>query len=287
MLQSFLAVAGSGSLSKAAKRLELTQSTVSRHIQTLEEQLGAGLFVRHSRGVHLTRRGEALYHQAQGIDERIAALLRGQSSEETDAQGTVRLSVNEPIGLFVLPRWFVGIRRTHPGVQLEVIVDNGVTDLATRAADIAVRMFRPQTDGLVGRRIGVSPLGLYAHRDYVERHGVPDSLKAIDEHTVAGQDADAGWRRTIAAMGLLPEQFALRTDSLALQFQVALAGGAIVGTHRALAERHPELVSVLDDVELQELELWVVATEEQRHDAAVACVFDSLVDYLTSYVEGH
>ncbi len=286
LLQSFLAVAGCGSLSKAAKRLTLTQSTVSRHVQTLEEQLGVPLFVRHSRGVRLTQRGEALHRQAQGIDERIAALLRGQVAEDAEPRGVVRLSVNEPIGLFVLPEWVARLRCERPEIQIEVLVDNGITDLSTRAADIAVRMFRPQSSGLIARRVGALPLGLYAHRNYVGQHGLPSTLEEVTpRHTIAGQDSDATWLRSIAQMGLARELFALRSDSLAFLLQVGLVGGAIVGMHRALARRYPELVRVLEHVELPDLELWMVVTEEQRHDPAVACVFESLNVFLEEYVK--
>jgi len=286
LLQSFLAVAGSGSLSTGAKQLDLSQPTISRHIQTLEKQLGYKVFVRHSRGVELTDQGARLLEQAQGLDAQIAAIVRRQAPARAQLMGAVRISANEPIGLYVLPPWLGQMRALYPQLALELEIDNTLADLSRRQADIAVRMVQPEPARLIAKKVGKVALGLFAHRRYLEKHGEPQGPADIQSHTVLGMDADPLWPAQIARLGLRREDFALRTDSLALQFEALLAGVGIVGTHLKLAQRYPELVRVLRAVPLQPLETWVVVHEELRRERAVSIAFDSLVQFLKDYCAG-
>ncbi len=283
LLQSFLAVAETGSLSTGAKQLDASQPTISRHVQTLEKQLGYKVFLRHSRGVELTDRGAQLYEQARGLDAQIAAIVRRQPLARPEAMGTVRISVNEPLGLYVLPEWLVQVRSQYPQLELELVVDNSLADLSRREADLAVRMLRPEPAHLVGKKVGLVPLGLFAHRSYIERKGEPQRLEDIASHTVLGMDADPLWPSQVASLGLRREDFALRTDSLALQYEALLAGVGIAGTHLALARRHPQLVQVLKQVPLPALEMWVVVHEELRREPAISTVFESLCAFLGAY----
>jgi DNA-binding transcriptional LysR family regulator len=283
LLQSFLAVANSGSLSTAARLLDASQPTLSRHIAALEKQLGYKVLLRHSRGVKLTDRGLRLLEQAQGLDAQIAAIVRRQPTERPGALGTVRISVNEPIALYVLPPWLSRMRDAYPDLELELVVDNALTDLSRRAADLAVRMLRPEAPQLIGKKVGEVRLGLFAHRAYIERHGEPKRLHDIGVHTVLGMDADRLWPAQVAGLGLRREDFKLRTDSLALQFEALLAGVGIAGTHVALAKRHPELVQVLHEVRLPALDMWVVVHEELRRERGISLVFDALAEFLGEY----
>lgn len=284
LLQTFLNVAATGSFSMAAKQLDLSQPTVSRHVQALERQLRHKVFLRHSRGVTLTERGRALFEQARGLDAQITTLLRRQPLSPVEALGTVRVSVNEPIGLYVLPDWLKLMRADHPQIELEISIDNEVTDLSRREADLAVRMLRPVPAHLIGKRVGKVPLGLFAHQSYIDRYGEPTRIDAIGAHTVLGMDADRLWPGQVAALGLRREDFHLRTDSLALHFESLLRGVGIAGTHLALARRYPELRQVLRDLPLPALEMWVVVHEELRREPIVSLAFDSLCEFLGGYV---
>lgn len=284
LLQTFLAVAKTGSFSKAAEQLSASQPTISRHVQQLEEQLGCKIFVRHSRGVKLTERGTQLLEQAQGVDAQVAALLRRQGQPAAQTAGTVRVSVNEPIGLYVLPAWIGLFRDRHPEIQLELVIDNRASDLTHRDADLAVRMFRSEQPNLIAKRIGSVPLGLYAHRDYIARRGVPKGRSDLSHHDVFGQDADPSWHRMISQMGFKRDDFPVRSDSLALHVQGLLGGAGIAGVHVMMAKRYPELVRILEDITLLDLEMWLVVHEELRHEPTIRKVFDSLYEFLLDYV---
>lgn len=242
------------------------------------------VFVRHSRGVELTERGTALFRQAQGIDAQIAALLRRQGGPGTSLSGTVRISVNEPIGIFVLPEWIGQLRQGHPELDLELVIDNRATDLSRRDADIAVRMFRPSQPNLVAKKVGDVALGLFAHRGYLKHHGTPKTASDMRRHTFLGMDGDPQWQQQIAALGLAREQFRVRSDNLALHWHALLRGVGIAGAHLALAHRQSDLIRVLEHIPLPSLAMWLVVHEELRHEPAIAVALASLHEFLSDYV---
>ena len=172
-LRTFLEVARDLSLSGAARRLGLTQPTVGRHIDGLEEALGATLFTRSPRGVVPTAAAKALVPHAEAMAVAAAALARSASSAAATDRGVVRVTASEIMGSEALPPIFAGFRARNPGVAVELAVTNRNQDLARGDADIAVRMVRPTQSGLVARRIGSTRIRLYAHRDYLARFGEP------------------------------------------------------------------------------------------------------------------
>jgi DNA-binding transcriptional LysR family regulator len=282
-LQSFLAVAARGSFSDAARALDISQPTVSRHIRALESSWGRPLFVRHNRGIELTDAGSDLLNRARGIEHSFAALLRHKDTSAEQPTGSVRVSVNEPIGHYVLPEWIGELRQTHPSIQLEMVVDNTSADLSRREADVAVRMYQPRQQQLVARKVADSTLGLYAHERYLEKYGEPRGVEDMARHTFAGLDRDPSWPPLLRDLGLDAQKFALRSDSLALHVQALLAGVSIATTHDCFAKRHPALKPVLADIVFPPLAVWVVMHEELRADPACSRVFRDLVRYLAGY----
>jgi DNA-binding transcriptional LysR family regulator len=146
-LRTFLEVARDLSLSGAARRLGLTQPTVGRHIDALEEALGATLFTRSPRGLTPTAAANALVPHAEAMAAAAAALGRSASSAAAIDRGVVRVTASEIMGCEALPPIFAGFRARNPGVAVELAVTNRNQDLARGDADIAVRMVRPKQSG--------------------------------------------------------------------------------------------------------------------------------------------
>jgi DNA-binding transcriptional LysR family regulator len=284
-LETFVRAAEKGSLSAAAATLGTSQPTASRNLRCLEEQLGARLFVRHSRGLELTERGLELFAAARSLDEGVQAVFRKAAGLREEPAGTVRISVSEPMGVYVLPPCFAKLREDFPKLALELVIDNAVANLSRRDADIAVRMFRPEQLALVARRVGAVRLGLFATRGYLRRTGVPRSVDDMREHTLVGSDRDLGWARAITAVGLSPADFKFRTDSLVAQVAAILHGVGIGGMHARIAARHPTLVRVLPDLALEPVDAWLVMHEDLRNSPAVRTVFDALFTYLQRETE--
>ncbi|MCA9672778.1 MAG: LysR family transcriptional regulator [Myxococcales bacterium] len=292
-LEAFVRIASAGSLSQAARELGVSQPTLSRHAQALEESLGVSLFVRHARGVSLTERGHELLASARTIDDEVQALMRHARGARQTPAGTVRLSVNEPIANFVLAPAIAALRREHPRITLELVVDNSAANLSRREADLAVRMFRPDQLDLVAKRVGEVELGLYVSRDYIAHHGLPTielaALPGLGGHTLIGFDRDPSFPRMLRAIGMQHSQFALRCDSITTQIELCLAGAGIAGLHVPTAARHGDnLVRVLREIPLEPLEIWLVMHQDVRGDIAVRAVMEAIEPALAAHAaQGH
>ncbi|MEI9964655.1 MAG: LysR family transcriptional regulator [Caulobacteraceae bacterium] len=166
--RSFLAVARRGSLSGAARALQLTQPTLGRHVDQMEQALGAPLFTRSPQGLLPTETALALVPIAEAMESAAAAIVRAASARPGEIAGVVRVTASEVVGAEVLPPILAGFCERHPKTDFELHLSNRTEDLLRRDADIAVRMVRPTQAGLVARRLGDTVLGLHAHRRYLE-----------------------------------------------------------------------------------------------------------------------
>ncbi|UYK77144.1 LysR family transcriptional regulator [Xanthomonas sacchari] len=285
LYRSFLAVLEEGSLSAAARALGLTQPTVGRHVAALEQALAVPLFVRSQTGLLPTDAALALRGHAQAMGSLAASLQRAAGRHGDAVRGTVRIAASEVIGAEVLPPVLAALRRAHPHLRLELVLSNRVQDLLHREADVAVRMTRPTQDVLVARRVGEVAVALFAHQDYVDRHGLPQALEELPQHALIGFDTETPFLR--AARSALPpwrrEAFALRADSDLAQLALLRAGCGIGFCQVALARRTPTLLPVLPQQVRVGLESWIVMHQDVRGSAACSAVFSALVEAMTAH----
>lgn len=288
LFRTFLEVVRDGSLSGAARRLALTQPTAGRHVDALEAALGLSLFTRSPRGLAPTAAALELVPHAEAMAAASAALRRAASGAAAADRGTVRLTASEIIGCEVLPAILAAFRREHPGIALELALDNRNQDLLRRDADIAVRMVRPTQTVLVARRIGKITIGLYAHRDYLAKFGTPKSIADLEAHCMIGFDRDDRSFRSVGSIArqITRESFGFRCDSDPAQFAALKAGVGIAGCQVNLAVRLPELVPVLPRVVQFALEMWIVMHEDLKATRRVRLLFDHLADGLAAYIRG-
>ncbi len=286
LYRSFLAVVQEGSLSGAARRLGLTQPTVARHVDALEQAVGADLFLRSQRGLIPTEMALHLKPYADTLASTAAALLRTASGRLGEVRGSVRVSASEVIGVERLPRILTGLRRRHPGLVIELVLSNAVDDLLRREADIAVRMVEPVQEALVARQLPPIAVGLHARRDYLERRGTPASLADLVGHDLIGFDRDTPALRAFLKRFPIFDRraFALRADSDLAQLACIRAGFGIGICQVPVARRDPALVRVLADAVAIDLGLWIVMHEDLKTSAGCRVVFDALVSGLASPV---
>ncbi len=287
LYRTFLGVLAEGSLSGAARLLGITQPTVGRHIAALEEALGLVLFTRSQAGLLPTEAALALQPHAQAMESTAAALERAAGSQggAGAVKGVVRVSCSDVIGVEVLPPVLVRLRDAHPELKVELVLTDRVQDLLRREADIAVRMVQPKQEQLVARRIGRIELGLHAHRDYLQRHGMPRSMEELAGHSLIGYDQPTGYVRQAekSLPGLRRELFSLRSDSNLAQLALIRAGAGIGLCQVPLARRSGELVRVVPKVSLP-LDTWVTMHEDLRGSPRCSVTFDALANGLQDYL---
>jgi len=286
--RAFLAVAETGSLSAAARRIGQTQPTLGRQVDALEQALGLSLFVRSPAGLTLTDAGQDLLPDAQGMAAAAEALLRSASAGRDEAAGVVRITASEIIGGAVLPSVVADLQARHPKLVVELALTNRSEDLLRRDADIAVRMVRPEQNAVVALQIGRVELGLYAHQAYLARRGAPQTLSDLAEHVLIGFDRDDSAARSLGVEQVWSRRtFGFRCDSDLAQLALLRAGGGVGVCQAPLAAGWPELRPVLTDVARFHLDIWLAMHEDQRRNRRVRATFDHLAAELRTYLNRH
>ena len=283
--RAFLAVLSEGSLSAAARRLGVAQPTVRRRVEDLERSHGVALFTRSQPGLAPTALALELRPAAQAMAHAAEAFARAASAEAGAAKGVVRITASEVMGVEVLPPLLAQLRAAHPGLVLELGLNNRTEDLLGREADIAVRMVEPAQDALVTRKVGAVRLGLFAHRRFVDQFGAPAALDQLEHFALIGFETETVGVRALRKQGLMltRESFSFRTDSDLGQLAAIRAGLGIGVCQVALGRCDPDLLPVLPDQFGFDLETWVVTHEDLRHVRRVRLVFDALVAGLSDY----
>jgi DNA-binding transcriptional LysR family regulator len=279
LYRTFEAVLRTGSLSGAARLLGLTQPSVSRHIDALEQAIGHDLFVRSQRGLTPTAAALELRPYAELLASTAAALLRTAAGGAGTIAGTVRISASEVVSAEHLPSMLLRLRQQHPALSFEISSSNSVDDLLQRQADIAVRMVQPVQQSLIAQKVAPIAIGLHARAEYLERRGTPTTLQDLATHDLIGFDTETPAIR--AFVERLPAfnraSFALRIDSDVAQLAAIRAGFGIGICQVPVAARDSRLVRVLPDAVAIDLDVWIVMHEDLRTSPGCRAVFDALV----------
>jgi DNA-binding transcriptional LysR family regulator len=287
LFQSLHAVMQTGSLSAAAKVRGLTQPTLGRHIEALEQKLGAALFLRSPRGLTPTDLAHALQPHLTEMSAASAAALRDASGAADSVTGAIRITASQIMGTEVLPAILAEFRRANRGIEIELALSNKAEDLSRRDADIAVRMLRPTQAALVARKVGAIGVGFYAAPAYVECHGAPQTLDDMFEHTVIGFDREAPPLQALAELDLPWEinrdLFAFRSDNDLAQMAAVKAGLGIGAIQHQIARRWG-LTPVLANAFGFELEVWIAMHENLKSNRRMRLMFDHLVTGLSAFV---
>ncbi|NWD78599.1 LysR family transcriptional regulator [Pseudomonas gingeri] len=286
LYRSFLQVLREGSLSGAARVLGMTQPTVGRHIERIEESIGATLFIRTQQGLSPTHMALALQPYAEAMEATSAALLRVASSEGEEVRGSVRITASDIIAVEVLPPILAQLHAAHPGLVIELVPSNRMQDLLLREADIAVRMLPPSQDVLVARRIGSIELGLFGHRSYVDRRPPITRVEALKDHALIGYDKETLSLRALLAQApwLSEVNLALRSDSDLALLGALRAGFGLSLCQVPLAQRDANLIRLLPEKISLWLDTWLVMHEDLRDSPRYRVTFAALVEGLSSYI---
>jgi DNA-binding transcriptional LysR family regulator len=287
LYRSFLAVLTEGSLSGAARALDIAQPTVGRHVAALERALGAALFTRSQTGLRPTESALALRTYAEAMSNSVAALERAASGQGPGVRGVVRVTASEVIGVEVLPPIVAQLREEHPELQVELMLSNRMQDLLQREADIAVRMTRPTQELLIARRIGHVGLGLHANRQYVKRHGAPETPADLQHHALIGFDQPTAFIRAAGKSfpGFQREVFAMRANSDLAQLAL-IRSGAGIGICQVAIGKRDGLIRLLRRQFTLQLDTWIAMHEDLRNSPRCRVTFDALVAGLQEHVAG-
>jgi DNA-binding transcriptional LysR family regulator len=282
LVKSFVAVLDAGSLMGAARKLKAQQPTLSRHIAELEAQLGVPLFERTGRGVQPTLAALAIANAARQMEAGAGTLLRALAQRSQATTGTVRITTSAVAASYLLPPVLAALRKAEPGITIELVASNELTNLLRREADIAVRMVRPAQGSLVAKKLADIGIVACAHTSYLKRAGTPrQPMDLLDPaHTVIGYDKDPLIVRAATQLGLpvTREHFALRTDDQ-LAYGRLIAAGAGIGFAAEYNLRHWRgVVPLLPMLKIPPLPCWLAVHREIRGSGVVRRVFEFLAE---------
>jgi DNA-binding transcriptional LysR family regulator len=288
LIRSFVAVAETGSLSAAARRIGVSQPTLGRHIAELEAALGVALFRRGRSGYDLTESGMALVERGRAVGEQAAAFARLAEGRTETISGTVRITASEIIAAYVLPEMTARLAVAEPDIEVEIVASNRVENLLRRDADIAIRMTEPAQLDLVARRIADLPLVACAARSYLARKGRPERPEDLLDHELVGFDRGTELIEGFAAMGVGIDRhaFRLRSDNQIVLWEALKAGNGIGFGQAALVAREPLLEAILPTLRLPVLPMWLAMHRDVRTSARIRRVADFLHDELKAYSAG-
>ncbi|MDM9626459.1 LysR family transcriptional regulator [Rhizobium sp. S152] len=277
----FLAVARTGQILAASRRLALNHATLSRRLTSLEEALKTRLFVRRTNGCELTTEGEIFLASAERMETEMLAAQANLGRTDTAIAGTVRVGAPDGFGVsFLAPRLGRLIER-HPELKIQLVPVPRSFSLSQREADIAITLERPEQGRLVSSKLTDYTLGLYASREYLARHEAPGDIDGLKGHPRIGYVEDllftASLNFSSAVMRSWDAAFEIST---AIGQTEAVRSGAGIGIlHDYIARQYPELARILPDVSIRRA-YWTTYHESARDLVRVRTVVDFLQELI-------
>jgi DNA-binding transcriptional LysR family regulator len=276
-LQAFLAVARTGRISAAARRLDVEHTTISRRLAALEAALGVPLFYRTNTGYTLTAHGRNAMMQAEAMEQAALALTARVREGSGAIAGRVRIAMAPEFASHWLAPRLDSLRAQHPQIDVHILVGTRQRDLARGEAELSVQSPRPHQKDLVAVRIGRTSLALYASTTIVAgrrwRITSAETLRGVPLLTYTSgfqMLQEAKWFQTLlAAVGAYME-----TNSTHALVAAARAGVGVAVLPRFVARWHDDLVAVSDAVASHDM--WLITHPEFRRDPKVRATADFL-----------
>ena len=275
-----------GSLSAAARALDMTQPTLGRQVTALERELGVALFERVGRGLALTPSRLELVEHVRAMGEAASRVSLTASGQSQSIEGTIRITTTEVYAAFVLPPMIAKLRRLAPGITIEIVASNAISDLRRREADIAIRNGRPTDPDLIAKRGKDDFAQLYATPAYLDRIGNPRSLAEFSQADFIGFDDNKALLDGLNALGfnLMGRNFPLLTANHLVYWELAKQGLGIGIMPIRTADAEPLVRRILPTMDPIEVPVWLVAHRELRTSRRVRLVFDFLFGELSRSV---
>ncbi len=281
----FLAVARAGQIGKAAESLGVSAITLSRHLSHLQSRTKSQLLIRHNKGFSLTDEGHRLVEYLERAEAEIEAAGEVFGSDTNSISGTVRIAAPEGFALKILTPSLRQLLELHPQLKIEVVPQSPGFSLSRREADLAVMVGRPMEQSLKSVSLGTYTVGLFASQDYLDRHGVPDSLEKLADHCLIGYVEDLLFTdRLNIARSVWPQwQSQVSIYSPTGQVEAVRAGVGIGMLHGFLVDKEYGLIKVLPEVQA-EREFFLVYHQNTQRIPRISSVIAFLKDLALSGV---
>jgi len=281
----FASVAELGSFSRAAERLGLPKSTVSRRLAALEQRLGERLLTRTTRRQSLTEFGLQLLEHARQVASEVEAVAALSERRQATPSGRLRVSMPSDFASLLLADTLAAFVALYPAIRLDLDLSPRRVDLLGEGFDVALRMGQlPDDASLAARRLAVFSFGLYAAPSYLAEHGDPqhpdDLVRYEAVHLLMANGEAATWTLSQGDerwQGSPPGRVSANAPELLIKLACAGAGIAAVPDHFAAAEvRRGALRRVLPGWCLPSHTAWAVFPERKLMPVKTRVFIDML-----------
>ena len=181
-LKIFHVVAEAGSFTSATVVLNISQSAISRQIQSLEKDLKVQLFERHARGLTLTENGEYVYKTAREVISKLKEVETSLGDQKNKPTGKLTITTVRSFGTHWLTPRIQEFMNLNSGIEIELIFDDKELDLSTRQADIGIFMRRPKQLNYIQRKLIDINYYIYGSTKYLDKNGIPKTINDLNKH---------------------------------------------------------------------------------------------------------
>ena len=277
----FLAIANTGSLSAAARRLSVNHSTVFRRLNALEKEMGGRLFDRFQQSYQLTDLGQEVLVLAKTIESAFDDIERHIAGKDFQPKGKVSITAPNNIAYHYLPGYLASFKQAYPDIEAEVLVGNHDFDLNRREADVAIRANAHPPENLVGKVIANIPWSVFCGVNYLDSKGgnkvSPRTMQEMKNHSVIGASE---FLKKVAPFPLLDKSFAeqifVRANDLNSMSYLAEAGHGL-----AILPNDQERQGLIKLFEVQPQvtsKLWLLTHPDLRNQTRIKLLIKHLTD---------
>jgi len=281
-IRFFLAVAQTGSVSAAAEKLGVNQSTASRRINNFEKEINVRLFERLSTGYLLTSEGKELQQRAIRMEEETFAIERDVMGKNIELKGPIRLTTSLVMIDYLLMPILKAFRETHPGIEILLDLSDSNYNISQREADVALRVTpAPAPENLIGRELGSVGFAVYGEKNYLKNY--LKSKKNSPLHWIGEDNKNA--RPNWLYEHTEPIELVMRTNDV-LATTTAIRNGFGVGRlPRLIGDSISELTRLKDAPVLPKIPLWLLTHADMRRVSRVKVFNAFLVEKIKKSIK--
>jgi DNA-binding transcriptional LysR family regulator len=276
-----------GSLSAAARALDISRPMVSRYLDEMEKWAGARLLHRSSRRLTITPAGEKVLEKTRML-ARLADEITGQG-EPGEPQGTLRVACAHSTATHILGPMIPAFLARYPLLRIELEINNQPVSLVGERIDVAVRITDNPEPGAIARRLGECVSVVCAAPDYLRKHGIPETPQDLSQHNClyysrfAGQSWQFNDANGDALTTAVSGNFSAGISSVLCDAAIAGCGLAMVPEMEARAGiANGQLQCVLPDFTPKSLGIYGLYMSRERQPAALRLFLDAVQQQLAS-----
>ena len=275
-LKIFHAVAEAGNFTKATYILNLSQSAISRQIQSLEQELKTQLFERHARGLSLTENGEYLFKTAREVISKLKDVESTLMDKKNKLSGKLTVTTVVSFGTTWLTPRIQEFMKLNPEIEIELIFDDKELDLSTRQADIGIWMRRPKQLNYVQKKLIDINYHIYGSTKYLEQNGHPKTLQELNKHYFISYGKGApspvfnpDWALKLGVKDNKKRKPVMKVNSIYGLLLAVQSGVGLAALPDYITISVPNIVKVLPQIEGPKTEAYFVYPQSLRNMARV------------------